>query len=134
MLIRLIAQAVRALLPKEGEVLVVGLGNRNVTGRRAGYPGGGADAGDPPSGGKPCPGNAGPSAGCQRHCARRAGADRHSKQAELCRGLIQRVRPAAVVAIDALAAFDSGRICSTIQITTTPALNPAAAWAITGWA
>ena len=31
MLIRLIAQAVRALLPKEGEVLVVGLGNRNVT-------------------------------------------------------------------------------------------------------
>ncbi|MFR5855831.1 MAG: GPR endopeptidase [Lachnospiraceae bacterium] len=39
--------------------------------------------------------------------------------AELCRGLIQRVRPAAVVAIDALAAFDSGRICSTIQITNT---------------
>ena len=31
MLIRLIAQAVRALLPKEGDVLVVGLGNRNVT-------------------------------------------------------------------------------------------------------
>ena len=118
MLIRLIAQAVRALLPKEGEVLVVGLGNRNVT----------ADA-----------------LGTRvvertlvtRHLGESLAREMRGRlrgvsaiapgvlgltgieTAELCRGLIQRVRPAAVVAIDALAAFDSGRICSTIQITNT---------------
>jgi spore protease len=39
--------------------------------------------------------------------------------AELCRGLVGHVQPAAVIAIDALAAYDSARICSTIQITDT---------------
>ena len=100
MLIRLIAQAVRALLPKEGEVLVVGLGNRNVT----------ADA-----------------LGTRvvertlvtRHLGESLAREMRGRlrgvstiapgvlgltgieTAELCRGLIQRVRPAAVVAIDA---------------------------------
>ena len=103
MLIRLIAQAVRALLPKEGEVLVVGLGNRNVT----------ADA-----------------LGTRvvertlvtRHLGESLAREMQGRlrgvsaiapgvlgltgieTAELCRGLIQRVRPAAVIAIDALAA------------------------------
>ena len=39
--------------------------------------------------------------------------------AELCRGLVRHVRPSAVIAIDALAAFESERICTTVQITDT---------------
>ena len=39
--------------------------------------------------------------------------------AELCRGLVAHVKPAAVIAIDALAAYESERICTTIQITDT---------------
>ena len=116
-----IAYQLRALLPHVGrrsQVLVVGLGNRNVT----------ADA-----------------LGTRvvertlvtRHLGESLAREMRGRlrgvsaiapgvlgltgieTAELCRGLIQRVRPAAVVAIDALAAFDSGRICSTIQITNT---------------
>lgn len=118
LLIRLIAQAVRAMLPKEGEVLVVGLGNRNVT----------ADA-------------------LGTRVVERLLVTRHLREtmeqelrgklrgvsaiapgvlgltgietAELCRGLIQRVDPVAVIAIDALAAYESQRICTTVQITDT---------------
>ncbi|MEG2316300.1 MAG: GPR endopeptidase, partial [Clostridia bacterium] len=39
--------------------------------------------------------------------------------AELCRGLVAHVKPCAVIAIDALAAYESERICTTIQITDT---------------
>lgn len=118
LLVRLIAQAVHALLPKTGEVLVVGLGNRNVT----------ADA-------------------LGTRVVEKMLVTRHLREsiaqemlgklrgvcaiapgvlgltgietAELCRGLVSHVRPTAVVAIDALAAFDSERICTTIQITDT---------------
>ncbi len=117
-LIQLIAQAVRAMLPRDGEVLVVGLGNRNVT----------ADA-------------------LGTRVVERLLVTRHLQDAladeltgrlrgvsaiapgvlgvtgietaELCRGLIQHVKPAAVVAIDALAAYESSRICTTVQITDT---------------
>lgn len=117
-LIRLVAQAVRAMLPRDGDVLVVGLGNRNVT----------ADA-------------------LGTRVVERLLVTRHLQAvlaqelrgrlrgvsaiapgvlgltgietAELCRGLVGHVKPAAVIAIDALAAYDSARICSTIQITDT---------------
>ena len=39
--------------------------------------------------------------------------------AEMVHGIVERVRPAAVIAIDALAARESGRICTTVQITDT---------------
>jgi len=39
--------------------------------------------------------------------------------AEVLRGMAQHVRPDAIIAVDALAARDSGRICSTIQVADT---------------
>ncbi|MBE5793308.1 MAG: GPR endopeptidase [Clostridiales bacterium] len=117
-LIQLVAQAVRAMLPREGEILVVGLGNRNVT----------ADA-------------------LGTRVVEKLLVTRHLHEAladellgklrgvsaiapgvlgvtgietaELCRGLIEHVKPAAVIAIDALAAYESARICTTVQITDT---------------
>lgn len=114
----MIAQGVRSMLPKEGEVLVVGLGNRNVT----------ADA-------------------LGTRVVERMLVTRHLRQtvagelrgklrgvsaiapgvlgltgietAELCRGLVRHVRPTAVIAIDALAAYETDRICTTVQITDT---------------
>lgn len=115
---RLVAQSVHSMLPPDGEVLVVGLGNRNVT----------ADA-----------------LGTRvvermlvtRHLREAVAEELHGKlrgvsaiapgvlgltgieTAELCRGLVQHVKPCAVIAIDALAAFESERICNTVQITDT---------------
>ncbi|MBR3873112.1 MAG: GPR endopeptidase [Clostridia bacterium] len=118
LLARMVAMSVRGMLPPEGEVLVVGLGNRNVT----------ADA-------------------LGTRVVERMLVTRHLQQAiaeelkgklrgvsaiapgvlgltgietaELCRGLVRHVKPAAVVAIDALAAYESQRICTTVQITDT---------------
>lgn len=39
--------------------------------------------------------------------------------AEVVRGVVEHVKPGAVIAVDALAARDSGRICSTIQLADT---------------
>jgi len=117
-LARLMAIDVKRMLPDEGEVLVVGLGNRNVT----------ADA-------------------LGTRVVERMLVTRHLHQAmveelkgklrgvsaiapgvlgltgietaELCRGLVQHVKPVAVVAIDALAAYETHRICTAIQITDT---------------
>lgn len=117
-LARLVAQGVRGMLPGKGDVLVVGLGNRNVT----------ADA-------------------LGTRVVERMLVTRHLQQAiveelqgklrgvsaiapgvlgltgietaELCRGLVRHVQPSAVIAIDALAAFESSRICTTVQITDT---------------
>ncbi len=117
-LAELVASSVSDMLPPEGEVLVVGLGNRNVT----------ADA-----------------LGTRvvermlvtRHLRDTMSASLRRKlrgvsaiapgvlgltgieTAELCRGLVEHVRPCAVIAIDALAAYESERICTTIQITDT---------------
>ena len=115
-LARMVALDIRRMLPKEGEVLVVGLGNRNVT----------ADA-------------------LGTRVVERMLVTRHLHQtiaeelegklrgvsaiapgvlgltgietAELCRGLVQHVKPAAVVAVDALAAYETQRICTAVQIT-----------------
>ena len=117
-LARQLADALGDLLPPEGEVLVVGLGNRNIT----------ADA-----------------LGTRvvermlvtRHLRGSLSEETRGKlrgvsaiapgvlgltgieTAELCRGLVSHVKPGAVVAIDALAALDSARICTTIQLTDT---------------
>ncbi|MDD3336154.1 MAG: GPR endopeptidase [Eubacteriales bacterium] len=118
LLIRLVAQAVHAMLPKEGEVLVVGLGNRNVTADSLGS-------------------KVVEKMLVTRHICESLSHELQGRlrgvsaiapgvlgltgieTAELCRGLVNHVKPTAVVAIDALAAFDSQRICTTIQITNT---------------
>lgn len=115
---RMLAADLKHMLPPEGEVLVVGLGNRNVT----------ADA-------------------LGTRVVERMLVTRHLHQAmaeelqgrlrgvsaiapgvlgltgietaELCRGLVQHVKPCAVIAIDALAAYETQRICTAIQITDT---------------
>ena len=117
MLIRLIAQAVRALLPKEGEVLVVGLGNRAMT-----------------------PDAIGPIAVenllVTRHMVRALPRQFQSftPVSALCTGVLARtgletleliqgaaahIRPAAVIAIDALAARSRQRLCATVQLSDT---------------
>ena len=118
LLSRMMAADLKRMLPPEGEVLVVGLGNRNVT----------ADA-------------------LGTRVVERMLVTRHLHQAmadelqgrlrgvsaiapgvlgltgietaELCRGLVQHVKPGAVIAIDALAAYETQRICTAIQITDT---------------
>lgn len=114
----LVEKALSELLPERGEVLVVGLGNRHVT----------ADA-------------------LGTRIVERLIVTRHLRgslaretlgklrgvsaiapgvlgvtgieTAELCKGLVGHVKPGAVIALDALAAFDSKRICTTIQLTDT---------------
>lgn len=114
----MLGHALEKLLPPNGEILVVGLGNRHVT----------ADA-----------------LGAQvvectlvtRHlkenipqslknrlrgvCAIAPGVlgVTGMETAEMVRGIIERVKPCAVVAIDALAALESARICTTVQVTDT---------------
>ena len=117
-LARLLAIDLRRMLPADGEILVVGLGNRNVT----------ADA-----------------LGTRvvermlvtRHLHDTLAQELRGKlrgvsaiapgvlgltgieTAELCRGLVKHVQPSAVVAVDALAAYESQRICTAVQITDT---------------
>ena len=114
----MLAAEIGALLPPFGDVLVIGLGNRRIT----------ADA-------------------LGSHVLESLLITRHMKDvtpdeltgrlrgvcaiapgvlgvtgmetAEMVLGITQRVRPAAVIAIDALAARESGRICTTIQVTDT---------------
>lgn len=108
------AQELRRLLPREGEVLVVGLGNRYMT----------ADA----LGSRTVEGIF-----VTRHL--KEGERRHLRPvsamapgvlgltgvetAEMVRGVVERVHPAAVLAVDSLAAMETARICTTIQVTNT---------------
>ena len=105
------AQVLRILLPPEGDVMVLGLGNRRMT----------ADAlGDRVVSGVMV----------TRHlkeqhlrsvCAVSPGVLGVTgvESAELALGLTKQLRPAAVIVIDALAAMETSRICTTIQITDT---------------
>lgn len=114
---RELARLLSPMLPQSGEILVVGLGNRNIT-----------------------PDDLGPAAVgsviVTRHlkssmpgdfrafrsvCAVTAGVLGLTgiETAEIVRGVTERVRPAAVIAIDALAAMDAGRLCRTFQLTDT---------------
>ena len=115
---RAISEELRNLLPPTGELLVVGLGNRHMT----------ADA-----------------LGSRvledllvtRHLKDLPDESLHNRlrgvcavapgvlgitgleTAEVVQGIVEHVRPAAVIAIDALAARESSRICTTVQITDT---------------
>lgn len=110
--------ALRMLLPKKGDLLVVGLGNRRIT----------ADA----LGSKVLDHLL-----ITRHLQDKEGGMLYEglrgvcalapgvlgvtgmETAEVIRGIVQHVKPSAVIAIDALAARESGRICTTIQLTDT---------------
>lgn len=113
-----LAGVLREMLPPEGDVLAVGLGNRYMT----------ADA----LGsrvledllvtrhllGVTAEGIKGRLRGV---CALAPGVLGVTgiETAEAVRGIVDKVKPAAVIAIDALAARESSRICTTIQITDT---------------
>lgn len=115
---RMLAGTLRSLLPGEGEILVVGLGNRRITADALGSRvldsllitrhllGKGAPM--------PC-------TGLRSVCALAPGVlgVTGMETAEVVRGIAEHVRPRAVIAIDALAARESSRICTTIQLTDT---------------
>lgn len=106
-----VAQVLRLLLPKSGDVLVLGLGNRRMT----------ADA----LGARTVEGVL-----VTRHlkepqlrgvCALAPGVLGVTgiETAEMACSLVERLQPAAVIVIDALAAMETGHICTTIQVTDT---------------
>ncbi len=114
---KVLAQLLRPLLPAGGDVLVVGLGNRAITPDRLGP-------------------LAVESVIVTRHlieampeqfgqmrsvCAIASGvlAETGVETADIVRGVCAMVNPAAIVAIDALAAQDPSRLCSTFQINDT---------------
>lgn len=106
-----VSQMLRLLLPPQGDILVLGLGNRHMT----------ADAlGDRVVSGVLV----------TRHlkekrmrsvCAMAPGVLGITgvETAELALGLTQKLKPSAVLVIDALAAMETSHICTTIQLTDT---------------
>lgn len=115
--VRALGSQLKALIPSEGPVLVVGLGNRAMT----------ADAVGP---------LALDSVLVTRHLI--SAMPKHFagfrpvalfrtgvlgttgvESAEAVRGLVAEVKPAAVIAVDALAARRVGRMCTTVQLTDT---------------
>lgn len=114
----LMSEALTAMLPAQGEVLVIGLGNRRVT----------ADA----LGARVVEATL-----VTRHLRQNVPEDLKGRlrsvcavapgvlgvtgmeTAEMVRGIVEHVKPAAVIAIDALAAMETARICTTVQITDT---------------
>lgn len=106
-----VARVLRMLLPSSGDVLVLGLGNRRMT----------ADA----LGARTVEGVL-----VTRHlqekqlrgvCALSPGVLGVTgiETAELAQSLAERLHPAAVIVIDALAAMETSHICTTIQVTDT---------------
>lgn len=107
----LIARELRRMLPDKGDILVLGLGNRNLT----------SDA----LGGKVVDGvlvtRHMPSSGLRSVCAFAPGVLGITgiETAEMVLGICERIHPAAVVVVDALAAMESSHICTTVQLTDT---------------
>ncbi len=112
-----LARQLRALLPKCGQVLVVGLGNANVT----------PDAVGPETlknvivtrhlkldGAQAFSGFASVSA-AQPGVLGATGVE----SVELVRGVVSHVRPEAIIVVDALAASCAHRLCTTVQLTDT---------------
>ena len=115
--VRVVGSQLKALVPAEGPVLVVGLGNRAMT----------PDAVGP---------LAADSVLVTRHLI--AAQPRHFsgfrpvavqrtgvlgttgvESAEAVRGLVEQVKPALVIAVDALASRRVGRVCATVQLSDT---------------
>ncbi len=108
---RQVAQTLRILLPPEGDVLVLGLGNRRMT----------ADAlGDRVVSGILVTRHM-EDAELRRVCAMSPGVLGVTgvETAELACGLVERLKPAAVLVVDALAAMEADHIGTTIQLTDT---------------
>ena len=113
-----VASSLASMLPEAGDVLVVGLGNRRVT----------ADALGP---------RVVDATLVTRHLQKHLPESLSERvrpvsavapgvlgitgmeTAEVVKGIVRHVNPAAVIAVDALAARESGRICSTVQIADT---------------
>ena len=113
-----LARVIRELTPTDGDILVVGLGNRYMTADSLGS-------------------RVVEDLLITRHMKDVTGADLKNRlrgvcgvapgvlgvtgmeTAEMIKGITEHVRPAAVIAIDALAARESSRICTTIQVTDT---------------
>lgn len=108
---REISQVLRLLLPPTGSVLVLGLGNRHMT----------ADAlGDRVVGGIMVTRHMKDSR-LRSVCAMAPGVLGITgvETAELALSLTQKLKPAAVLVIDALAAMETNHICTTVQLTDT---------------
>lgn len=111
---RQIAQTLRLMLPPKGDVLVLGLGNRRMT----------ADAlGDRVVSGVLVTRHLlhENSNGIRGVCALSPGVLGVTgvETAELARGLVDRLKPAALIVVDALAAMETDHIGTTIQLTDT---------------
>lgn len=115
---RALARAVRPMLPPEGEILVIGLGNRRMTADALG-----SAVTDQLLVTRHLKQGA-PDALINRMrsvCSLTPGVlgVTGMESAEVVKGIVERIHPAAIIAIDALAARESSRICTTIQITDT---------------
>ena len=116
---REVAQVLRLMLPPKGDVLVLGLGNRRMT----------ADAlGDRVVSGvlvtrhlKEWTEQPGGTEALRSVCAMSPGVlgVTGMETAELAMGLVDRLKPAAVLVVDALAAMETDHIGTTIQLTDT---------------
>lgn len=109
-----IAQTLRLMLPPKGDVLVLGLGNRRMT----------ADAlGDRVVSGVLVTRHLkqDSSGGIRGVCALSPGVlgVTGMETAELARGLVDRLKPAALIVVDALAAMETDHIGTTVQLTDT---------------
>lgn len=114
--------ALESVLPKYGEVLVIGLGNRHVTADALG-----AEVVDYTLVTRHMQGSVPEDLKKRLRsvCAVAPGVlgVTGMETAEMVKGIVDRVKPCAVIAIDALAALDSNRIGTTIQVTNT-GINP----------
>ena len=109
---RQVAQTLRMMLPPKGDVLVLGLGNRRMT----------ADAlGDRVVSGVMVTRHLENRERLRGVCALSPGVLGVTgvETAELARGLVQRLQPAALLVVDALAAMESGHIGTIVQLTDT---------------
>lgn len=109
---RQVAQTLRMMLPPKGDVLVLGLGNRRMT----------ADAlGDRVVSGVIVTRHLETQKSLRGVCALSPGVLGVTgvETAELARGLVDRLKPAAVLVVDALAAMESDHIGTIIQLTDT---------------
>lgn len=109
---RQIAQILRIMLPPKGTVLVLGLGNRRMT----------ADAlGDRVVSGILVTRHMQDNTNLRSVCAVSPGVLGVTgiETAELAYGLVERLKPSAVLAVDALAAMETSHIATTVQLTDT---------------
>lgn len=109
---RQVAQTLRLMIPPKGDVLVLGLGNRRMT----------ADAlGDRVISGILVTRHMKEDGDLRSVCAISPGVLGVTgvETAELALGLVERLKPSAVVVVDALAAMETSHIGTTVQLTDT---------------